>query len=278
MENNNININIGFEKEVKSKDVDIRLSVWAFVDKIIPAFLMSLYSGYLWYIISSTISRKGEGVFKLGHMLTQSWYFTPFFIIISFYILSLIFHLSGRRFKVLGGSILTIVLLWVVGLFFFKTIAIPSLFVNLFFGGISLFSLLTVIYYVRYAQTATVIANPRVMRYVHGIFTTGGNSTNMSRIQDQDYQQSFTEKLLGLITVSYKETGVKERQFISGLNYDDGMNLFHYFEIYGFSSAVELWRAKDSRSEQKRIQKEKGISDEELMAIMENFKKESESK
>lgn len=272
-----MDINNEFEIEALTEKCYAKFSLAGFSRYVIPSFFLASYSIFLWLKISKVYEQYNSMAFKLGHILQPSWYFTPYLLFLSLLFMSFFYKIFGLKkslFFYAGSTILYILTI----MFFKKNIysySIDQLHVDLFFLTISSISFLVILYFIRFVQVSRISLNERNMEIKTGVFSENVDSTDLHRITDKDHYRTFIDKILGTRTLMIKSSDDKDKRYIKGLKNMDGLNVYNYLKAHSFSSAVELWRAKDTRSEKRNKQKNnRSLSESELLAIMDKDKED----
>lgn len=266
-----------FEIEALTEKCYAKYSLAGFSRFVIPSFMVSSYSIFLWLKISKVYEQYDSSAFKLGHILQPSWYFTPYILLLSFILINILYKFIGTKKSVILYFII-LFCYFVLNTFFKKNIygySISQNFIDGFFFILSGISFGIILYFIRFIQVSRISLNERNMEIKTGVFSENVDSTDLHRITDKDHYRTFLDKLLGTRTLMIKSSDDKEKRFIKGLKNTDALNVYNFIKAHSFSSAVELWRAKDTRTEKRNQNKNnRNLSEAELLAIMDKEKED----
>lgn len=235
------------EKEVKKDDVKYYYAIRAFLGKIIPSLIISVYSFYVLSKIPSG-GLPAKYLFKLNII-------TPIMIVMTFYLFMILNKVCfGKK------NIVVLILAIVAAVGAFVYVQMPNQIINhslftLSFGGLSASTLVYALYYVLYAKTSFITANFRKLENHFGVFSRTLDSTDLQQIQDQDIHRSTLELMLGLASLKIKTSRVKEEFYIKNLTHADAKALYDYLNAHSFGTFREYSITRDRMNRKKKSEK-----------------------
>ena len=228
--------NDAFQQEIERVDVKVTQAIRAYLPKILPAFIIGAYSLF----VLSKIPAKGlatKYLFKFNIL-------TPVEVFLFFITVYILNKLTLGRKNILAVIIFAILALCGIIYFQFPNIVIPYQIFQWVLGTLSLVSLGGIVYYIIYAKTAVITANRRFVQLSHGVISRENDSTNLSKLQDEDLKQSTLDLILGLGRVIL-EVNRSKVVILDKISSKDAQRLHKFIKAHAFGQSREYWMTRD---------------------------------
>ena len=225
-----------FQEEIERVDVKISQAIRAYLPKILPAFVVGAYSLF----VLSKIPAKGlaaKYLFKFNII-------TPVEFFLAFIVIFILNKLTMGRKNILVTVLIAIAAILTLVYFQFGGIIIPYKAFQWVLGSLSLISLCGIIYYIIYAKTAVITANRRFVQLSHGVISRENDSTNLSKLQDEDMKQSTLDLILGLGRVIL-EVNRSKTVIFDKISAKDAQKLHKFIKAHAFGQSREYWMTRD---------------------------------
>ena len=235
--------------EISQIDIKVKFAIRAFFYKILPAIVVAVYTFVLW----SKIPEKGVYIFQMFKLAPLS--FPPIFLVLMF-----LLFLILKKIFLEKNNIVFLSLLSLIGLAFGFKFLFPKLLIAKFYLDIGMFSLIVSmllysLYFVTYAYTGFVEANPRKL-YIHdGVFNRNEDPEDMTNIDDCNKKTPFHFRIIGIVRleVIFKRGEEKIKYLL--LPRSEGNNLFKYIDAHAFGNSTEYWTTRDRMRNKKKDMK-----------------------
>lgn len=246
-ENNKKNVYDVIREEAISAKIKLGFSIKSFLAKIIPLLLLSIDSIYI-------LSRINGKKVYLGHLFMYNL-FTPWLLLVVSFIIFFLVKASFGKGKVLLFGILTLSAMGISAYFSRRVMIPPEVLNNVLYVSAAL-GFFGTLYYIIYAKSGYVAANPRNFEISEGVFNRNRNNTIMNEVKDHDMYQSFSDLCLGLAKIRVHLKGsVKNNFWVYHLTKGDAEELLNYLKTHAHASYVEY---RDSMDRAKNTLQNKG--------------------
>jgi hypothetical protein len=225
-----------FEREIERIDIKMNMSIKGFFPHILPALIVAVYSLF----ILSKIPTKGipaKFLFKINIL-------TPMEIILMVILLYIFNKISMGRKNIL--MVFIVAMAGFISLIYFQsnTYVISYDMFQWILLPIAGISILMILYYIIYAKTAVITANKRFVQISKGVFTRINDSTNLTKLQDEDLERNTMDIVLGLGKVIL-ELGRNQKIIFDKISIHNAEKLHKFVKANSFGQSREYWLTKD---------------------------------
>lgn len=238
---------MNFVNEIKKNEISAKFSLKSFLDKIIPALLLSTYSFYIYEQISLYATK-----IKYKHLFQYN-FLTPIMVLLTIVALSAIYKLTFGRKNLFAFFTAVLGIAALVVRFQMPEVKVPLELFTYTVIPLGIFSGLYALYFVVYCSTARVNVNFRSLEVITGVFSLTKDGTDLTKIDDCDLQRSTLDLILGLGRLKLKIKQKKEEMSIKGLTKLDAENMYNYIRANAFGTSTEYWTARDQQRQSNKI-------------------------